>query len=287
MVTNFQARYNVSSFLKNIVDILMDPILNIAINAALQAGKLILRAQDNVGSLDVQKKGKNDFVTKVDQAAEALIIDTIKKAYPDHAILGEESGFQAANKSDHLWIIDPLDGTTNFLHGFPQYCVSIAFQNQGKVTQGVIYDPQRDELFTAIRGSGAKLNERRIRVSKVSKLEDALLGTGFPFREFHRLDEYMNFLKKLIPNAAGIRRPGAAALDLAYVAAGRLDGFWEYGLKPWDIAAGGLMVQEAGGYVTTVEGHNEYLESDSILAAVPKVHQQLLGMHQEMVGINQ
>lgn len=259
----------------------MDPILNIAINAARQAGKIIVRAQDQVASLNVMKKGTNDFVTQVDKAAEDAIIETIKKAYPDHAILGEESGYQEAKQADQLWIIDPLDGTTNFIHDFPQFCVSIAFQDQGKVTQGVVYDPLRDELFTAVRGRGARLNERRIRVSNALNLEQSLIGTGFPFREFHNLDAYLAYFKTLIPISAGIRRAGAAALDLAYVAAGRLDAFWEFGLKPWDVAAGALFVQEAGGYVSTIEGDSNFLNSKSVLAATPKVHQQMLALYEE------
>lgn len=280
MVTNFEAGYNVACFLKNIVDTLMDPILNIAINAARSAGRLIIRAQDQAASLSIVSKGHNDFATQVDKAAEEIIIETIHKAYPDHAILGEESGYTKAAQADHLWIIDPLDGTTNFLHGFPQYCVSIAFQHQGKTMHGVVYDPVRDELFTAIRGRGAKLNDHRLRVSTADKLEKTLLGTGFPFREFEDLDAYLTFFRHLIPYCAGIRRAGAAALDIAYVAAGRLDGFWEFGLKPWDVAAAALFVQEAGGYVTTIEGDSDFLGKKSILTASPKIHQQMLSLYQ-------
>jgi myo-inositol-1(or 4)-monophosphatase len=262
----------------------MDPILNIAINAARLAGKLILRAQDQAHNLSVVSKGHNDFATQVDKAAEDIIVETIHKAYPDHAILAEESGYIEASKSDHLWIIDPLDGTTNFLHGFPQYCISIAFQYQGKLTQGVVYDPVRDELFTAVRGRGARMNDQRLRVSTADKLEQTLLGTGFPFRELDYLDNYLIFFKRLIPYCAGIRRAGAAALDIAYVAAGRLDGFWEFGLKPWDVAAAALFVQEAGGYVTTIEGDNDFLGKSSFLTASPKIHQLMLNLYQECIA---
>lgn len=252
----------------------MHPIVNIAVNAARQAGKIILRAQDQLDKIQIIEKGRNDFATQVDKAAEEIIIDIIKKAYPQHAILGEESGL-STNQSDTTWIIDPLDGTTNFIHGFPQYCISIGVTYQDKIQHGVVYDPIRDELFTASRGEGARVNGKRLRVSMVEKLDYALLGTGFPFREFGVLDEYLTFLKALIPNCAGIRRAGAAALDLAYVAAGRLDGFWEFGLKPWDIAAGALLIQEAGGWVTTIQGEQQFLYGKSILAASPKIYQQM------------
>ena len=261
----------------------MSAILNIAIKAARLAGKIIIHAQDNLESLAIIEKGRNDFVSKIDRQAEEIIIETIKKAYPEHAILGEESGEIDVGRSETLWIIDPLDGTTNFLHGFPQFCVSIAVQDRGVVTHGVVYDPVRDELFTASRGRGAQMNGKRLRVSNLDKLDRALLGTGFPFREFGFLDNYINLFKTLLPKCAGIRRAGAAALDLAYVAAGRLDGFWEFGLKPWDVAAGGLFIQEAGGWVTTLEGNKDYINGHNILPASPKIHQIMLNLYKEYV----
>lgn len=259
----------------------MHPIINIATKAARQAGTIILRAQDQIENLKIIEKGRNDFVSQVDKAAEAVIIDTIKKAYPHHSILAEESGLSRSDDEDIVWIIDPLDGTTNFLRGFPHFCISIALKAQGKVQHGVIYDPVRDELFSASRGQGAQVNGKRLRVSKMDKVEGSLLGTGFPYRDFSRLDPYLAFFKAVIPRCAGIRRAGAAALDLAYVASGRLDGFWEFGLSPWDIAAGGLMIQEAGGWITTITGEPDYLNGDSILAGTPKVYQQMLEIYQE------
>jgi len=257
------------------------PLVNIAIKAARLAGNIIIRAQSDLQNLNVKQKGINDFATSVDHAAEAAIIDTIRRAYPDHAILAEESGLSDPKNSDTTWIIDPLDGTTNFIHGYPHFCVSIGIKQEGVIRHGVVYDPTRDELFTASRGKGAQMNGRRLRVSSVETVDGALLGTGFPFREFNYLDDYLTFFKALIPNCAGIRRAGAAALDLAYVAAGRLDGFWEFGLKPWDIAAASLFVIEAGGWLTTIDGDNNYLEATSILAAPPKVHQQMLALYQK------
>ena len=258
------------------------PLVNIAIKAARLAGKIIVRAQDQVENLSIIEKGRNDYASQVDKAAEEIIIETIHKAYPHHGILGEETGSTPAkDDSDTTWIIDPLDGTTNFLHGFPQFCVSIAVKQQDKITHGVVYDPIRDELFTASRGNGVQMNGKRLRVSNIEKLDKALLGTGFPFREFDSLDQYLTFFKALIPNCAGIRRAGAAALDLAYVAAGRLDGFWEFGLKPWDVAAASLFIQEAGGWVTTIEGDLDFLGARSILAASPKIHQQMLELYQK------
>jgi myo-inositol-1(or 4)-monophosphatase len=254
----------------------MHPMLNIAVKAARRAGSVINRAALDRGALEIRTKRANDFVTQVDKSAEAAIIDTICQAFPDHAILAEESGEQPAPKSEYRWVIDPLDGTTNFIHGFPQFCVSIAIQHRGATAHGVIYDPLKNELFTASRGSGAFLDDRRIRVSKCVQLKDALVGTGFPFKELSRLDLYMRQLGGMMRGTAGVRRAGAAALDLAYVAAGRMDAFWEMGLAPWDMAAGALMIQEAGGLVGDLGGEATYLECGDIAAATPKVFPQLL-----------
>lgn len=248
----------------------MHPMLNIAVRAARSAGDVITRSIDNVGKLTIRLKGKNDYVTEVDKLAEQEIIRIIRKAYPDHAILAEESGRHG--ESEYIWVIDPLDGTTNFLHGFPQFAVSIALKHKGRIEQGVVYDPLRQELFTATRGAGAMLNNRRIRVTQQTSLKGALLGTGFPFKAQHHLDAYLNMFRSLFIDSAGIRRAGAAALDLAYVAAGRLDGFWEIGLNEWDMAAGVLLIQEAGGIVTDFLNGEHYLTSGNLIAASPKLH---------------
>jgi myo-inositol-1(or 4)-monophosphatase len=253
----------------------MHPMLINAVKAAREAGRIINRASQDVGSLKVQSKTYNDFVSDVDRAAEQAIIDVLKGAYPDHAFLGEESG-ESAHKSDNIWIIDPLDGTTNFLHSFPQYCISIALQQKGVLTQAVIYDPVRNDLFTATKGRGAFLNDKRIRVTNRAKLQDSLIATGFPFRDFTHLETYMAMLKDMIKKTTGIRRPGSAALDLAYVAAGWVDGFFEINLSAWDIAAGGLLVQEAGGIVGDFEGNESWLQTGNIVAANPKVFAQIL-----------
>ena len=252
----------------------MHPALNIAVKAARRAGQIINRASLDLDLVKVSSKRHNDFVTEVDRAAEAAIIGVLRDAYPDHAILAEESG--ASGQSDYQWIIDPLDGTTNFVHGFPQYAVSIALAHKGIVTQAVIYDPTRNELYTASRGRGAFLNDRRIRVAGRDRLQEALLGTGFPFRVFEHADAYLGMFRELMQKTAGIRRPGAASLDLAYVAAGRLDGFWEIGLSPWDMAAGSLLITEAGGLVGDLRGEARYLESGHIVGANPKIFGQLL-----------
>jgi myo-inositol-1(or 4)-monophosphatase len=254
----------------------MHPMLNIAIKAARRAGSIINRAALDRTKLEIRSKRANDFVTQVDKSAEMAIIDIIRQAFPDHAILAEESGITAVDKSEYRWIIDPLDGTTNFIHGFPQYCVSIALEHRGAIQHGVIYDPAKNELFTASKGRGAFLDDRRIRVSKCVQLKDALVGTGFPFKEMSRVDIYFKQLREIMTAAAGVRRAGAAALDLAYVAAGRMDAFWELGLSPWDMAAGALMVQEAGGLVGDLQGNSTWLESGDIAAATPKVFPQLL-----------
>jgi len=252
-------------------------MLNTAIKAARRGAAVINRASFDVSLLKVTKKQHNDFVTEVDKAAEDAIIEVLKTAYPDHAILAEESGPSANlhDENENVWIIDPLDGTTNFIHGFPQYCVSIALQQRGQITQAVVYDPTRNDLFTASKGAGAYLNEKRIRVSKRDKIADCLIGTGFPFRDMDGLNEYMKMFKIMTENCAGLRRPGAAALDLAYVAAGRLDGFFEKGLKPWDIAAGSLLITEAGGIVANYAGESDYLDRGDVIAGTPKIFAQM------------
>jgi myo-inositol-1(or 4)-monophosphatase len=256
---------------------LMHPLLNIAVKAARRAGSVIARASMDGTALDVRSKRANDFVTQVDKAAESAAIDIIRKAYPEHGILAEESGETiGASKAEYLWIIDPLDGTTNFIHGFPQYCVSIGVQHRGVMTQAVIYDPSKNELFTATRGRGAFLNDRRIRVTRCLKLADALVATGFPFKELTRLDRYMGQLKTLMTSCSGVRRAGSAALDLAYVACGRFDAFWELGLSKWDMAAGSLLITESGGLVADPQGGQEFLASGDIVAGTPKVFAQLL-----------
>jgi len=253
----------------------MHPMLNIAVRAARRAGSIINRAALDGSGYEVRSKRINDFVTKVDHAAEEAIIEVVRKAYPDHAVLAEESG-TTAGRAEYQWIIDPLDGTTNFIHGFPQYCVSIAIRHRDALAHGVIYDPVKNELFTASKGRGAYLNDRRIRVSKCIRLADALVGTGFPFKELNRINVYVQQMRNLMAKSAGVRRAGAAALDLAYVACGRLDAFWELGLSPWDMAAGALMIQEAGGLVGDLRGDAGYLESGEICAATPKVFSELL-----------
>ena len=252
----------------------MHPTLNIAVKAARRAGGIINRASRDVEQIKVSAKRDKDFVTEVDKAAEEAIIGVLHEAYPDHAILAEESG--ASGDSDFVWIIDPLDGTTNFIHGFPQYCISIAQTQKGVLQHAVIYDPNRNELFTASKGAGAYLNERRIRVSKRAKMNEALIGTGFPFRYFEHVDAYLGILRDMMHKTAGVRRPGAAALDLAWVAAGRIDGFWELGLSPWDMAAGALLITEAGGLVGDLAGEQNYLETGNIVGGNPKVFVQLL-----------
>jgi myo-inositol-1(or 4)-monophosphatase len=252
----------------------MHPMLNIAVRAARSAGNIIVRNLDRVDTLTVHTKDRNDFVSEVDRQAEQEIIGILRKAYPSHGVLAEESGSHDGN--DYLWIIDPLDGTTNYLHGFPQFAVSIALQYKGRIEQGVIYDPLRQELFTASRGAGATLNDRRIRVTSRRSLDGALLGTGFPFKAQQHLDAYLDMFRALFPKTAGIRRPGSAALDLAYVAAGRLDGFWEIGLNVWDMAAGVLLIQEAGGLSSDFLGGHEYLKNGNLVAGNPKVFAEIL-----------
>ncbi len=256
----------------------MHPMLNIAVKAARKAGHIINRASRDLDILKVETKRQNDFVTEVDRAAEAAVIGVLREAYPNHAILAEESGESTGSQGDFVWIIDPLDGTTNFIHGVPQYCVSIGLKHKGIITQAVVYDPAKNELFTATRGSGAYLNDKRMRVSKRLKIADALIGTGFPYSKVDVLDRYIAMFRKVTLNCAGIRRPGAAALDLAYVAAGRFDGFWEMGLSPWDMAAGSLLVQESGGLIGDFSGDSNYLESGEVVAGNAKVFAQLLAL---------
>lgn len=253
------------------------PILNIAIRAARAAGSVIIRALDRLDTVRISEKNQHDYVTEIDQQAERDIIGIIQKAYPKHSILGEENGEITGEDNEYVWIIDPIDGTRNFIHGVPHFAVSIAISFRGKIEHGVIYDPVRQELFTATRGKGAHLNERRIRVSKRSQLENGLLGTGFPHNPSEAcLQAYKDSLSAIIPICGDVRRAGAATLDLAYVAAGRLDGFWEMGLKVWDIAAGTLMVKEAGGLVTDFNGTEAFLESGNVVAGNPKILKTLL-----------
>jgi len=260
----------------------MQPLLNIAVRAARRAGDIIVRAIPRLEAVEIQSKGRNDFVTEIDKAAEADIIETVRRLHPDHAFLAEESG-ASANQSDVVWIIDPLDGTTNFMHGNPVFAVSIAVQIKGRLEHAVVFDPMRQELFTASRGEGAQVDGRRVRVSKQATLEGSLIATGFPFRsDSPWIDDYLAMLKAVMTKAAGLRRPGAAALDLAYVAAGRVDGFWELGLKPWDTAAGTLLITEAGGRVGTLSG-DEYKQGGHMVAGTPKVYLALVQLLQRYI----
>ena len=255
----------------------MHPSLSIAVKAARRAGTVITRGARDLDLLTVTSKGPKDFVSEIDREAERQIVETLLTAYPDHAILAEEGTAKGDNaEAENVWIIDPLDGTTNFLHGFPQYCVSIALAHKGQVTQAVIYDPCRNDLFTATRGRGAFLNDRRMRVSRRTHLRDCLIGTGFPFKDGSYLDTYLKMMKTMIESTAGLRRPGAAALDLAYVAAGFYDGFWEVGLNPWDVAAGSLLVQESGGLIGDLSGEGDFLHGGQVIAANPKVFAQMV-----------
>lgn len=247
-------------------------MLNIATRAARAAGDYIVRQLDRVDTLKITPKGRNDFVSEVDRKAEDEIVNILRKAYPTHGFLGEEGGRHGGPRAEYTWVIDPLDGTTNFLHGFPQFAVSIALLFKGKLECGVIYDPVRQELFTAKRGGGAALNSRRLRVTRQNGFKGALLGTGFPFKDQRHNDAYFAMFRELMKDTAGIRRAGSAALDLAWVACGRLDGFWEIGLMPWDLAAGVLLIQEAGGIVTDFENGDKFLETGNVLTANPRLH---------------
>jgi myo-inositol-1(or 4)-monophosphatase len=257
----------------------LHPMLNIAVKAARAAGSVINRASLDIEKVQVENKGVNDFVTEVDKHAEAVIIDTLLQAYPGHGILAEESGRSlGAQDSEFVWIIDPLDGTTNFIHGFPQYAVSIALAWRGVVQQAVVYDPNRNDLFYASRGRGAYLNDRRLRVSKRLRLADSLIGTGFPFRKGDNFKRYMKMFEEISQQCAGLRRPGAASLDLCYVAAGYYDGFFETGLSPWDIAAASLIITEAGGLIGNFSGEADFLYQREVVAGNPKVYGQLVNI---------
>ncbi|WP_120993828.1 inositol-phosphate phosphatase [Stutzerimonas urumqiensis] len=266
----------------------MQPMLNIALRAARSAGELIIRSTERLDAIAVNEKEAKDYVSEVDRAAEQTIINVLRKAYPNHGILGEEGGSLAGSGegADYVWIIDPLDGTTNFLRGVPHYAVSIACKYKGRLEHAVVVDPIRQEEFTASRGRGAALNGRRMRVSARKSLEGALLGTGFPFRDgqLNNLDNYLNMFRSLVGQTAGIRRAGAASLDLAYVAAGRYDAFWEFGLSEWDMAAGALLIQEAGGLISDFTGGHEFLEKGQIVAGNTKCFKAVLTAIQPHLG---
>ncbi len=254
----------------------MNPTLNIAVKAARKAGDIILRYHNQIDLLTIENKAANDFVSEVDKAAEEAIINELKYAFPDHSILGEETGETIGTNQRFVWILDPLDGTTNYLHGFPQYAVSIALYDNNEATHAVVYDPFKEELFTASKGEGAYLNEQRIRATHTNGFEHALIGTGFPFKSPQHLDAYLAMFKAIHPKVAGIRRAGSAALDLAYLAAGRLDGFWEIELNIWDIAAGALLVKEAGGFIGDFSGRDKFLETGNVVAGNEKVFKEIL-----------
>ena len=257
---------------------MLAPQLNIALRAARSAGDIIRRASEDLSALKVETKAVNDFVTEVDHASEQRIIEILRRAYPDHSLLCEESGLTEGDNPDWQWVIDPLDGTTNFIHGIPQYAISMALTYQGRLEHALVYNPITEDEFTASRGRGAMLNGRRIRVSGRTRLDNSLVGTGFPFRpgQMDHLDAYLGMFRDLVTTTAGVRRPGAAALDLAWVAAGRYDGFFEYGLSEWDIAAGTLLIIEAGGLVSDLRGGHDYLKHGGIVAGTPKVFKGLL-----------
>ena len=247
-------------------------MLHTAVRSVREGGRVILMYFNQLDRLEYSSKGRNDYVSQADVEAERAVLDVLTRAYPDHGIIAEESGEREG--SEYTWIIDPLDGTTNFLHGFPMFAVSVAVKRAGVLEHGVVYDPLHDEMFTASRGEGAQLNGKRIRVSTTRKLAPSLLGTGFPFRDLGIIEPWMRGFQSLLPKTSGIRRAGAAALDLAYVAAGRLDGFWEFGLKPWDMAAGALLIREAGGLVADVSGGQDFLESGNLVSANPLIFEE-------------
>ena len=255
----------------------MHPTLNIAIKAARRAGQIINRASLDIYSLNVGVKQQSDHVPEVDRAAEAAIIDVLRDAYPSYGILAEESGLAGTDaNAEFQWIIDPLDGTTNFIHGVPQYAISIGLAKQGVMQHAVVYDSNRNEIFTASKGGGAFLNNKRIRVAKRTRLDETLIGTGFPYRMFDHIDTYLAIFRELAQKTAGMRRPGAASIDLAWVACGRMDGFWELGLSPWDMAAGSLLISEAGGLVGDLSGEANYMQTGNIIGGNPKIFSQLL-----------
>lgn len=254
----------------------MHPMLNIAIRAARNAGKVIVKGYENLESVEVEEKSLNDYVSSVDKEAELAIIGTLRKSYPDHSIIAEESGIDNGADTDHQWIIDPLDGTSNFIHGIPHFAVSIALKIKGRTEVGVVFDPIRNELFSAVRGQSAQINGYRTRTSTVPKLAGTLLATGFPFKQKYNLETYLNIFQDFFKDVADMRRGGSAALDLAYVAAGRMDGFWEFGLKPWDIAAGELILKESGAMMTDFNGGNDYFKSGDVVAANPKLLKEML-----------
>jgi len=254
----------------------MHPMLNIAIRAARNAGKVIAKGYENLESVEVEEKSLNDYVSSVDKEAELAIIGTLRKSYPDHSIVAEESGIDNGSDTDHQWIIDPLDGTTNFLRGIPHFAVSIALKVKGRTEVGVVFDPIRNELFSAVRGQSAQINGYRTRTSTSAKLPGTLLATGFPFKQKASLETYLNIFQDFFKDVADMRRGGSAALDLAYVATGRMDGFWEFGLKPWDIAAGELLLKESGAMMTDFNGGNDYFKSGDVVAANPKLLKEML-----------
>lgn len=264
----------------------MEPMTNVALNAARKASQLIERAFQRLDTVQVETKARNDFVTHVDQQSEKEIIYHLRKAYPDHRIVGEESGQHAGDNPDYEWFIDPLDGTTNFIHGIPHFAISIGCLCKGRIEHAVIVDPCKREEYTASRGKGAQLNGRRIRVANRTGLEGALIGTGIPFNGYalEHIEPYLNCLKDIASQTAGVRRPGAAALDLAYVAAGRFDGFWELNLKPWDIAAGILLIQEAGGLISDFRGGNDFLKTGNVVGGNPNVFKKLLPIVKKHLG---
>lgn len=264
----------------------MEPMVNIALRAARSAGDKIVRATERMDKIRVDEKGSNDFVSDVDRTSEKEIISHLQKAYPDHRILAEETGQIGNPQSDHVWVIDPLDGTTNFLSGIPHYAISIACIFRDKLEHAVVYDPIKDEEFTASRGRGAYVNGKRLRVTSRTSKNGALFATGIPFSKpsIDHMEPYLKVMSSLVQGSAGIRRLGAASLDLAYVAAGRFDAFWEMYLSPWDIAAGVLLVKEAGGIISDFKGGEDYLESGHIIAATPKLFKPTLQVVQKHLG---
>ena len=254
----------------------MNPILNTAFKAARRAGQMMIRASGNLEAVKIDSKAFNDFVSNVDRESEMILVDALKEAYPHHKITCEESGSHGKSDAEYEWIIDPLDGTTNFLHGHPQYAISMALLHKGVLQEALVYAPERNDLYMASRGQGALLNDRRIRVSNRVELNRCLIGTGFPVVDQSMMDKYLAILKDFLSKTAGGRREGSAALDLCSVAVGRLDGFFEFNLKSWDVAAGALIVKEAGGIVTDMQGDDTWLQTGNIVAGNPKVLAQML-----------